>query len=180
MGSLFLKIFVGFWLAMTLIGAVLVVIAVNTDHEQAILSQHEDALLETGNRLLDTWQRQGPGGLAQAEIELETAARRPSWLLNNEGAPVSGRHIPQRSHRLARRAADLDQVEIRPSPRGIWFAIPLSESHLLLTRIPPPSRFERFLNPHQLGIRLLVTFVIAGLVCYFLARSLAAPLSELR
>ncbi|PLX79347.1 MAG: two-component sensor histidine kinase, partial [Desulfuromonas sp.] len=166
--------------AMTLIGAVLVVIAVNTDRKQAILNQHEEALLETGNRLLDAWQSKGSGGLAQAEIELETASGHPSWLLNNQGAPVSGRHIPQRARRLAHRAADLDQVEIRPSPRGIWFAIPLSESNLVLTRVPPPSRFERFLNPHQLGIRLLVTFVIAGLVCYFLARSLAAPLSELR
>lgn len=180
MRSLFLKIFIGFWLAMTLIGAVLVLIAVNTDHKQAVLSQHESSLLEKGNLLLTAWQEQGSIKLARTETELEAATGQPAWLLDGNGSPLSGRHIPQRVRRLARQAAELEQAEVRPSRQGIWFAIPLSESNLLLTRIPPLSRLERFLNPHQLGIRLLVTFVIAGLVCYFLARSLSSPLSELR
>ena len=178
--SLYLKIFLSFWLAMLLVGATLMVLALTTDTERAELGSQEKRLRQLGGDLIAIYENRGVEALATQAADMERTQNLRAFLFKEEEGFLFGGHLPPGIFRMASRAAATGEVLHRRSPRGIWFALPLTDDYLMVAELPPPSRLERLLNPRQLGVRVFVTFFVASVICFLLARSLTAPIRKLR
>ncbi len=83
------------------------------------------------------------------------------------------RDWPIRSNAAARSSSS-------PVPGASGWRFRLTDHYVFVTELKRPSRLERILNPHRLTSRLIVTFLVTGLIAYLLARSLSAPIRKLR
>ena len=180
MRSLFIKIFLWFWLAVTLVGAIGVVIALRTDPRAAAIARHEKQLMSAGRGEINAYAAGGPGALAEEEARVERQTRIRTFLYKGGEGPLSGRIAPPRGSRLAAMASITGEAQFGPGRRGFWYALPMGDEFVLLAEIPRLSPIARILDPRQIGLRLSVTFIVAGVVCYFLARSLTAPILQLQ
>jgi signal transduction histidine kinase len=178
--SLFIKIFLWFWLAVTLVGAIGVVIALRTDPRTAAIARHEKQLANAGKGEINAYAAGGPRGLAEEEARVERQTHIRTFLYKGGEGPLSGRISPPRGNRLAAMASITGEVQFGPGRRGFWYALPMGNDFVLLAEIPRLSPIARILDPRQIGLRLLATFLVAGVVCYFLARSLTAPILQLQ
>ncbi|MDA8432048.1 MAG: ATP-binding protein [Nitrospiraceae bacterium] len=179
MRSLFMKIFLWFWLAVTLVGAIGVVIALTTNPRAAAIARYEKQISEAGRTLADAYKAGGARALAEEEARIGRQSR-ISVLLFGEGGPLSGRFTSPRGRRLAGTALLTGEPQFGPGRRGLWYAQPVEGDFAVLAEIPHPSPLARVLDPRQIGLRLSVTFIVAGVVCYLLARSLTAPILQLQ
>jgi len=187
MPRLFIKIFLWFWLAMTLIGGILVTLALTTNPQKAFLERQKHRLTEYGNELVRIYEEDGPKGLTEKINQLSENENIRLALVN-----IKTRHLgdqPEQPHlqTFARRVFTesmlpplLGGVRPRADRRNQTLAITLNDDYFLLAEMPKPSQLQLFLNPHALAPRLGATFLIAGLISYLLARSIAAPIMKLR
>lgn len=188
MRSLFFKIFLWFWLAMVLMAATLVVIE-TTGHwqpppqELRRLAGH--VLVFEAGTAVDVFEREGEQGLADY---LKTFARGqlPVFLLDSQEKDVLGRAVPSEAADLVARAARSDEVEFKFTKNEAFSAVAVSGSqgrrYILLHQLPPrPSGWLviRLMYGRPL-IVILVVFLVSGLVCFWLARHLTAPVTKLR
>jgi two-component system sensor histidine kinase CpxA len=178
--SVFIKIFLWFWLAVTLIGAVGVVIALTTDPRAAALARHEKQLVRIGTQLISIYETRGSMALAEQGDRFERETGILTFLFKGDEGPLSGRFVPPRGRRLAAMTSVTGEPQHIPGKNGLWFALPMEGGYIVLAELPPPSPITRALDPRHIGLRLSVTFIVAGIVCYLLARSLTAPILQLQ
>ncbi len=180
MKSLFARIFLWFWLAMTLIGAIGVVVALTTDPRAALLARHEKEIAKAGKMLISVYETGGPAALALQSSRLERRTNIPIFLFKGNEGPLSGRFLPPRIKRLAEMAMLTGERQRGPGRRAIWYALPADGNYVVLAALPRPSPMAVILDPRRIVLRLLVTFMVAGIVCYLLARSLTGPILQLQ
>jgi two-component system sensor histidine kinase CpxA len=180
MRSLFIKIFLWFWLAVTLVGAIGVVIALSANPRAAAIARHEKQLAAAGRAEINAYAAGGPPALSEEELRFEQQTHIRTFLYKGNEGPLSGRLAPPRGKRLAEMASITGEAQFGPGRRGFWYALPMGDDFVLLAEIPRLSPIARILDPRQIGLRLSVTFIVAGIVCYFLARSLTAPILQLQ
>jgi two-component system, OmpR family, sensor histidine kinase CpxA len=180
MKSLFARIFLWFWLAMTLIGAIGVVVALTTDPRAALLARHEKEIAKAGKMLISVYETEGPAALAVQSVRLERRTNIPVFLLRGNEGPLSGRFLPPRVKRLAKMAMLTGEPQRGPGRGVIWYALPADDNYVVLAALPRPSAMAVILDPRRIVLRLLVTFMVAGIVCYLLARSLTGPILQLQ
>jgi signal transduction histidine kinase len=180
MRSLFLRIFLGFLGATVLTGAILLALALTTDPRQAVFARHEKRLARLGQEMAASY-RTG-GALALRELDRLRGQRGdpPAFLFRDSGAPLSGLTAPPTARRLAARAAATEEKEVLSGRHGHWLALPVGDGFVLVAQVPRPSRLEALLDPYSLTLRVGVVFLISGLISFFLARSLSAPIRTLR
>ncbi len=173
---IFIKIFLSFWLAMVLAGAVVAAVLLTTNPRAAYLAHFEKQIAGSGSRLIDIYQTQGAPALWQASRQITSRTRARIFLFKGNQL-VSQGFVPPVGMELAAMAV----VTRRPQqgPHG-WFAYPVKGGFTVLAKPPPPSRLWIILNPGLIGLRLIVTFIVGGVVSYLLARSLVAPLMRLQ
>ncbi|BCA80849.1 ATP-binding protein [Desulfuromonas sp. AOP6] len=180
MHKLFIKIFLWFWLAMTLVGAFGIVMALTSDPFRLDVERKREAIRALGLELVEALEQGGQNGLLAKSAELRQKSGRQLFLLRGEGISVGGERLPPRVRNLALIAAQTGEIQVQPGKKGVWVALPDIGDYTLLAHSAPPSRLERLLNPYHLAPRLLATFLITGVICYLLARSLTAPIEKLR
>ena len=180
MKSLFARIFLWFWLAMTLIAAVGVVVALTTDPRTALVARHKDQIARDGRMLIRTYESAGPMALAEESRRLERRTGFPIFLFRGNEGPLSGRFLPPRLVRLAEMALINGEAQYGRGRRATWYALPSDGGYVVLAALPRPSPIQMILDPRRMVLRLLLTFVVAGVVCYLLARSLADPILQLQ
>jgi two-component system, OmpR family, sensor histidine kinase CpxA len=180
MKSLFARIFLWFWLSMTLIGAIGVVVALTTDPRAALLARHEKEIAKAGKMLISVYEAEGPAALAVQSGRLERRTNIPIFLFRGNEGPLSGRFLPPRVKRLAEMAMLTGEPQRGPGRRAIWYALPADGNYVVLAALPRPSPMAVILDPRRIVLRLLVTFMVAGIVCYLLARSLTGPILQLQ
>jgi two-component system sensor histidine kinase CpxA len=178
--SLFVRIFLYFWLAMTLIGAIGIMVVFTTDPQAAWRMQHEKRLAHDGQKLMQAFEEGGVRELAKLVFTLERERNVHAFLFKDERELLAHRLLPPRIQRLATLAAMTGTLQYQPGRRGLWFALALQDGYVIVANIPPPSPLAHLFNPRHVVLRLVITFVIAGMVCYLLARSLTAPVRKLR
>lgn len=187
MPRLFIKIFFWFWLAMTLIGAILVVIALTTNPRQNYMARQNNKLIAYGRKLIADYEAKGPAGLAEAvdrfqekeNIRLVLVDVKTRLLSEQPEQPYLRDFT--RNALIGNAARSFLGEQLRPGGRRFnTFTIPLAKDYVLLAEVPKPSRLQIILDPHALTLRLAVTFLIAGVICYLLARSISTPIMKLR
>src|SRR5437870_657395 len=183
MRSLFLKIFLSFWLALALsvVLAILVTLAMRPQRDSATWEALRAKAL---GEAVQAYEQGGEPQVREYLEDLEQSHHVRAFLFDEQGNELSQRPAPPWAERIARARA------MRRSP-GFW-AKWMPERFMrqsttgasgrqftLVIELPPGPRL--FFGPHGVpGLGLLIAIVSSGVVSYVLARYLTAPVVRLR
>jgi two-component system sensor histidine kinase CpxA len=187
MRSLFLKIFLWFWLAMTLVGIVFVISVATTGPEPAFTRRRyvtDEVLAVYAQTAVEIFEREGRAALVAYFQRLEQTAPIRSLLFDQQDQEVSGRAVIPAARELAARVRQTGQSESQfagmttlaahrvVAPQGRHYVLVIEMQRAILAAM----RGE----PRAGVLRLMAVLLTAGVVCYWLARSMTAPLAKLR
>jgi len=192
MHSLFLKIFLWFWLAMTV--AVTTLMASDTGRVEQLKQSWRRMTGEAFSVYADSAAAAHEDDEAWeareylADLEKRTGIR--AWLLDERGREVSG-YAPQKraAHwpqilKLVSRARSSGQTEFKTLgdvTLAARVAAPLNGQHYALAGELSTARFGlREAEPHIQALRLLAILLLSGVVCWGLGRYLTKPIVTLR
>ncbi|HEV8168505.1 MAG TPA: ATP-binding protein [Pyrinomonadaceae bacterium] len=180
--SLYLKIFIWFWLAMIIINVVLFAAFALTRPTPTRRSWRD--LAQTGansQKAAEIYEQSGSGALSAALQATEKASGVSATFFDVTGQELSGRFAPQKAQELSAKAAETRDIEFNFDVEGTLVARPVvspkGQLYIYVAHIPRPPFQPTF---QTLGLRLLVVLVIGGIFCYWLARYLTTPIFKLR
>lgn len=193
MHSLFLKIFLWFWLAMALIGLILVGITFTTHAQPIIPSQPaliSDALAGYSKGAVTTLEEKDKRALAAYLRQIERKTRVRLYLFDERLTELSGR-ATSRSNKiatevktLARQAVQSRETQVKIGVLSIIGAQPLrgrsGKRYVFAGAIPRAALTETYVPLSTRLLRVLAVLLTGGMVCYGLARYLASPVTTLR
>jgi two-component system sensor histidine kinase CpxA len=180
--SLYLKIFIWFWLAMIIINVATFAIFALTRPTPIRRSWRD--LTQVGpnaQRAAEIYEQSGAAALTSALQATEKSSGVSATFFDESGKELSGRTVPAGASELIVRAAESREVEFNFAGRDTLVARPVVSSkgqhYMYVAHIPRPS-FQLGLQTQAL--RLLVVLVIGGIFCFWLSRYLTTPLLKLR
>jgi signal transduction histidine kinase len=181
MKSLFLKIFLSFWVAQALflVLGLLVMLAFRPQRNSTWEALRTTTLTEAVN----AYER---GGTPQAHEYLENLQQTQhvrAYVFDEQGTEISGRSSPGwAEHVAAGRPLPPRPGVLFPRPQILTESRASSDGHHLFTiamELPPGPRV--FLGPRGMPVPSLIIAVLSsGLVCYFLAWYMTKPVTRLR
>ena len=183
--SLFLKIFLWFWLAMTGVGGALVISGETTGSFPQISPFREFTrnAMSFARRSTQVLEQGGLPALEEYLEQLERNSRIRVVVFDSQGREISGRPAPPGAGALAARALRSSRVEVQPEGRMLLVAqsatAPGGEGYTMVGQIPGP-RIGGVAQSAALALRLLVVVMTGGVVCYGLARHLTSPVARLQ
>jgi len=181
MRSLFLKIFLSYWLAQALfvVLAILVTLAVRPQTDP----RGEYFRINTAMQAAQAYEHGGKAQVANQLEERERSVHDRVFLFDDQGRELSGRRVPQWALQLA--------AGVQPKPAGLWgrlegdrraaqaIVAPSGKRYTLVIERPAPPHF--FFGPNRTpGLGIFIAILSSGLVCFLLARYLTAPVVRLR
>ncbi len=180
MKSLFLKIFLSYWVAQALflVLAILITVAMHERGESAIWDAQQATVL---NKAVQAYEHGGAPDLRRYLEAVRDSLHTRAYLLDDQGKDLSGRELPRWAESLAK--------NVEPTPRDIWQRLTPSpfrrqvqvastgQRYLLVAFLPPSGPFGPLNVP---ALSILIGVISSGLVCYLLARYLTAPVVRLR
>ena len=179
MRSLFLKIFLSYWLAQALflVLAILVTLAARQGRES---SGWESQQSEVVGKAVQAYEQGGPNALHSYLSETRESRKICAYLLDAQGHELSGQDLPRWAQSVAK--------GIRPVPREFWvrftpspfrrqtFRSSSGRQYLLVAMLPSGP-----FGPNGIpGLGILIGVVSSGIVCYLLALYLTSPIGRLR
>ncbi|HYK51067.1 MAG TPA: ATP-binding protein [Terriglobales bacterium] len=180
MRSLFLKIFLSYWVAQALflVLAILITMAVRERGETATWDAQQANVLSKSVQL---FEQGGPGEVRRYFDEVRESQHVRAYLLDEHGKEVSGRELPLWAESLAKGVTpprrDFWQ-RVTPSPfRRQVMVAGSGRRYALIAFLPPNGPFGPGGVP---GLSILIGIISSGLVCYLLARYLTSPVVRLR
>jgi two-component system sensor histidine kinase CpxA len=181
MKSLFLKIFLSFWIAQALF---LVLAIVVTLAFRPRSSTWESLLAVALNDSVNAYEQEGNRGLKQYLESLERTQHVRGFLFNENMEEISHRGAPDWAIRVAAGGPRVPHEGfIFPAPPPVLRDSRASSDGLhryTLVLAPPPGP-RLFLGPRGLPIPgLIIAVISSGLVCYLLAWLLTLPIVRLR
>ncbi|MBW3636154.1 MAG: HAMP domain-containing protein [Armatimonadetes bacterium] len=198
--SLFVRIFLWFWGAMTLTGIVLLAMEASRTQElsrrwRSVTADAFAAYAITSTQALEK-AHQGKSGQKLEEFlkELEDRARIRARLLDEKDREISatGRAVPlsqpewlaARIRGLTAQARRSGKTEFAPQGSTTLVArlavAPSGRRYILLGELPAAQYGPWILDPRVQALRLLAVLMTAGAVCWGLGRYLTAPIESLR
>jgi two-component system, OmpR family, sensor histidine kinase CpxA len=182
MRSLFLKIFLSYWMAQALfvVLAILVTLAIHPSGEIASVQAQQARFL---SEAVQAYQTGGEEGARKYLRAVHDSQHVRLFLFDEKVRDLTGRMPPEWILRVARgQAATADSLWGRFGPgRYLRQSIAASDGHSYTLVIEFPPEEHGLFGPHgvpHLGI--LIAIVSSGLVCYILARYLTSPIVRLR
>lgn len=187
MRSLFLKVFLWFWLAMALVILALVLTSELTRPDEAF---PRDSLIDKYTTFIAqdaalAYEREGQTGLVSflQNVERQTGVR--PRLYDAEGRELSGLGPqPGATDLIARTEGNREAGPIRNPSRAqplIGFPVSIGEGRRYVFIIQPAPRPAPPRGALWALIpRILAVLLTAGLLCYLLARYIASPVVKLR
>jgi two-component system sensor histidine kinase CpxA len=180
--SIFLKIFLSFWLAQALfvVFAILVTLAMRPAREISQAEANQATYLAGALQAFQT------GGAAKARDYLHDIRDREHvrlYMFDDQYRDLTGRRPPEWIDKVARgqtRTADTLLGRIRPM-QFLRTTLTASDGHtyVLVTELPPEA--HELFGPHGVpGLGIAIAVLCSGLVCYFLARYMTSPVVRLR
>jgi signal transduction histidine kinase len=183
--SLFIKIFLWFWLTVVVIGvAVAITWALQPD---VVISRWRsvtsEALSIYAQSAADVVDRQGPAALNEYFNRLSRSANIRAALIDEKGVAIAG--VPaQRGLSLAMQALHDGRPELEIRRLKAWGAQPVtgpSGRHYVLIAEMLRGPLEGFRPPlRKQALRWVLAILISGLICYGLTAYLTRPMLRLR
>jgi two-component system sensor histidine kinase CpxA len=188
MRSLFLKIFLWFWLAMILVNVAsfLSFIATHKEHEREMRSESFAPALEIyAQTAVEIYEKNGASVLNDYLTRLERPAHLRAFLFDSKGVQISNHLAPPGAREAAINALQnggrLFESTRHPPLVAQVAASPRGERYTLVGEmlpLPPPGNFPNEIRAQAL--RLFIILIIGGAFCYWLARHLTTPIVQLR
>ena len=180
MKSLFLRIFLSFWIAfaMFLVTAILVTLALRPRS-----STWEALRTAVLNDSVSAYEEGGEHQLRKYMDELESTQHVRAYLFDEQGEELSHRAPPDWAIRVAsggpRVPRDGFIIPAPPMQRDSRASSDGKHRYTLVLGMPPGPRV--FIGPRGMPLPALVILVISsGIVCYFLSWYLTKPIVRLR
>ena len=166
MRSLFLKIFLSYWLAQALfvVLAILVTLAVRPQTDP----RGEYFRINTAMQAAQAYEHGGKAQVANQLEERERSVHDRVFLFDDQGRELSGRRVPQWALQLA--------AGVQPKPAGLWgrlegdrraaqaIVAPSGKRYTLVIERPAPPHF--FFGPNRTpGLGIFIAILSSGLVC---------------
>jgi signal transduction histidine kinase len=186
--SLFLKIFLSFWLAMVLVSATLIASVVTTQSQfKAMRAEEFDRTVMPlmAARAADILDDHGMGALADFLTSLQTTLHWQAYLFDDEGKEILSQPSPPEVDAIALAALQSVGTRIQTS-HGTNFAATRTTGstgthYVLVIGTNVESVADILRAPIQVQIvRAALVLFIAGFVCFWLARYITAPVLHLR
>ena len=188
MRSLFLKIFLSFWLASALIVGALVIPAIwaplPSHGEARAHAMAETVLTRYGREAVDVLERDGQSAAGEYVERLEHAVGMHVFLFDESGDEALGRRTPAGARDLAARSAKSGETEILHSGTKPLAAQPVTGStqrrYVVVGNMPAGPMREMISDPRLWAPPIVLVALVAGLVSYGLGRYLTSPVRRLR
>jgi signal transduction histidine kinase len=186
MRSLYIKIFLWFWLAMVLVSGTLVFSIIETQSElHRALDEANDRTLTPpyAETYVTIFEKGGKTALANY-IARGKGAGVHAYLFGEDGKEELGQSLPREANALVQAARGTDEMQIAwgNTRRFVAQAVtgPSGSHYVFLVELTSP--FVKFFSarPHIQAFRLIIAIFIGGLVCLWLARYITAPVEKLR
>jgi two-component system, OmpR family, sensor histidine kinase CpxA len=180
MKSLFLRMFLSFWVAQALfiVLAILVTLALRPRNPSW------EALRTTAlNDSVSAYEEGGDRQVRQYLMDLENAQHVRAFLFNEQGEEVSRRAAPDWALRIAAGGPRMPREGfVFPAPSVLRDSRASSDGlhrYTLVLGLPPGPRV--FFGPRGMPVPgLIIAVVSSGLVCYFMSWYLTKPIVRLR
>jgi signal transduction histidine kinase len=187
MRSLFLKIFLWFWLAMALVAMVLIIsIEISRQNE---FTPPERVLMDKALRLhgrlaADQYLRGGAPALEDYLSQLKSTGELYPALFDDQARLLGGSLTSVPAEDWIRQTLNSTGPQVAFANSGPRVALPVETGgghHFVFVSdlVFAPKSFFRT-QPHKLVLMFLAILITAGLVCYWLASYLTAPVTQLR
>jgi signal transduction histidine kinase len=184
--TLYIKVFLWFWVAMILVGATLIftVAKTQTGFVQARMDERDSSWLRIyAATLADIFERQGSGGLSPYLRNLP----RPFvslYFFTDDDRELSGRAADRAVYDVAGRARTSGQTELATIKEGRLLGQraygPSGRIYVLVVQAHAHPLAELFeANPVTQSLRIAAVLLVAGIVCFWLARQITAPVRKL-
>jgi signal transduction histidine kinase len=187
MHSLFLKVFLWFWLAMALvIGALVLTTELTRERQPFPVYTGMDKAMDGFARVAaQTFEQEGAEATRKLFGDAEGEPNVAFYLFDESGAELTGRPAPPPppAQETARRAAARGVI-VRGAPgERMFVAHPVTAGsgrrYVLVDSMGP--RRGRFMDqPLSQVLRILAALLTAGALCYLLARYIVSPVLKLR
>jgi len=187
MRSLFLKIFIWFWLTIIVVGLTFALSAVILPTGSLISEWRKFAvntIYLSGLTAVETYEKGGRSALWEYVTKLQVDTEIGIFLYDSQGTFLSGTNEPQSVRDVALRTFDSQGPVFDRFRKMPLVAKQLEgqsgQSYVIVSQIPG-GPFSRLLmaSRGQL-LRLLAVVVVAGLICYWLAKYLTNPIKKLQ
>ena len=180
MKSLFLRIFLSFWIAQALFVVLAIVVTVALRPRSTTWEGLRTTVL---NDAVSAYEEGGNLQLRQYMDGLESSQHVRAYLFDERGNEVSGRGAPDWAMRVAaggpRSPRDGFIIPAPPVQRDSRASSDGKHRYTLVLGLPPGPRV--FFGPRGLPIPgLIIAIISSGLVCYFLSWFLTKPIVRLR
>ena len=181
MRSLFVRVFLTFWLAsaLTLVSLAGVTAATNARPLSHRWLVHTLDLY--ANTAIDAYEHGGIGKLSEYLSDIRGESRIAATLLSN-GTNLSANDVPPQAVGLLNQA----RVESRSqfSFATPWLGV-IRHQHgenvyFFVAQVPPVRMFGNFIDPEKTLFRLALLLLISGTLCGLLARSITDPVRSLQ
>ena len=188
MNTLFLRIFLWFWLAMVVVAVVLVLTSPFFTRSRSRVEHWQEGAESLARKRVDwvadrideTGAIEGRGGHGGGRGRHLTEI----FIFDGEGREVMGRPAPEPARDLARRVAAGGEEEAERRGGLHLVARPVSDPEgktlVVVGALHRPPRAVDLLEPRALWLRLAVLALVVGALSFWLARYLSAPVGSLR
>ncbi|CAN5651352.1 hypothetical protein BH24ACI2_BH24ACI2_03250 [soil metagenome] len=186
--SLFLKIFLWFWLAIALVVAVLTVVNWSTQSEPLVRQWQifVGELVSTNSATaVQIYENEGQKGLEEYLSRTEATERINSvGFYDKNGRRIAGNEISSEARSLFDAALQSDNIEFIRLPEQTIAAIKLrlkdGEDYVYIIQFKRPQQTPLLSELRNRILQILAVVLTAGLVCYGLARYMSSPIVKLR
>src|SRR5262245_10543690 len=182
MRSLFVKIFVWFWLAMAL-----VVIASTLTSMMAFNEgpKHLGGQLAIfGLAATDSLARSGSAGVDEYLSLLEQPTRTRAYLFDENGNLIAGREPPAKIQEVSQSLVYEGRDKVSQTSKTDFVARKFTSdgggTFIIAGEFPRPPAMLLPFRPHAWWLQSIAVFLTAGLFCYGLAKYLSSPIVKLR
>jgi two-component system, OmpR family, sensor histidine kinase CpxA len=189
MRFIYLKIFVWFWIAMIAVGVTLGFVVAKTEDQSLGRPWRQElaALLPLqAERIVEVYEQRGPQAFRQYEKKGTGAFRIQIHLLDDQGKDLGEQPSSPEIRELARRASQSGKVEFADDrivhEAAVQVDGPDGRRYVYALAISPTLPVPPLLNarPRTQIIRIFAVVGAGGFVCFWLARYISSPVSELR
>jgi len=180
MKSLFLRIFLSFWLAQALFVVLAIIVTLAFRPRSATWEGLRTTAL---NDAVNLYEEGGQAQVRQYLDSLEATQHLRAFLFDEKGIEVSGRPAPDWAIRIAtggpRMPRDGFVIPAPPIQRDSRASSDGKHRYTLVLGLPPGPRV--FFGPRGMPVPgLIIAIISSGLVCYFLSWYLTKPIVRLR
>lgn len=186
--SLFLKIFLWFWLAIALIVAAITVVNWSTQTEP-LTRQWQTFVGEAVNinsqTALQIYENEGRKGLETYLKRIGNGERTSGiGFFDQSGNQIAGSEVSAEGKELLQTALQSETVEFKRLPEQTLAATKIRSddgaNYVFLVQFKRPPQVSLLAELRNRILQILVLILTAGLVCYGLARYLSSPIGKIR